>query len=249
MGRERPLSILVVDDEADICRNLADILQEFEYEADTAFSGAQALERIRQRTFDVVLLDLRMPGMDGLTLYRQLHQEHPNIVAIVISAYSNPQTTRDALSAGVVEVLSKPVDLPQLLNHLDDITSQPVVLVVDDDADLCGSLWDVLRQHRYRVGMAHTLQSARDRLHERQFEVVLVDLRLPERSGKEILRELREGGSDARCILISGHPEELDAARENQSAWGLSAVCEKPLDIPRLLEIVESFRPSLRDDG
>src|SRR5512147_828002 len=77
-------TLLLVDDDVDICANLADILGDLGgYRVDVAHDGPTALELVRQRPFDVALLDLKMPGMDGLTLYRELkklragHGGHP----------------------------------------------------------------------------------------------------------------------------------------------------------------------------
>src|SRR5262249_12488518 len=66
--------VRVVDDDVAPCRNLSDILADLGYQVDTAHDGPQALELVRRRPYDVALLDLRMPGMDGLTLYREMRQ-------------------------------------------------------------------------------------------------------------------------------------------------------------------------------
>src|SRR5262249_18722868 len=65
--RTPPSSILVVDDEIDTCRNLSDILTDLGYQVDTALDGFAALELAREKPYDIALLDLKMPGMDGLT--------------------------------------------------------------------------------------------------------------------------------------------------------------------------------------
>jgi two-component system, NtrC family, response regulator HydG len=65
-------SILLVDDDIDICANMADILGDLGYRVEAAHDGPSAPELVRNRPFDVALLDLRMPGMDGLTLYREI---------------------------------------------------------------------------------------------------------------------------------------------------------------------------------
>ena len=69
--------ILVVEDDPDICRNLGDILTDLGYEVDTAQDGPTAVELVRQRAYDVALLDLKMPGMDGLTLYHEIKKRAP----------------------------------------------------------------------------------------------------------------------------------------------------------------------------
>src|SRR5881398_2485328 len=91
---EKPL-ILVVDDDADTCRNLSDILSDLGYQVDVAHDGPSALELIRKRPYDVALLDFKMPGMTGLELYREIRKIRSGTVAIIISAYTNAATKEE----------------------------------------------------------------------------------------------------------------------------------------------------------
>src|SRR5690242_3728448 len=93
-------SVLVVDDDVDTCRNLADILTDLGYHVETAHDGPTALEMIRQRPYDVALLDYKMPGMDGLMLYREIKRLRAGTVAIVVTAYASGGTAEEALQAG-----------------------------------------------------------------------------------------------------------------------------------------------------
>src|SRR5476649_840187 len=97
-------SILVVDDEVDTCRNLSDILTDLGYHVDTAHDGKTALEKVRQKRYDVALLDLKMPGMDGLTLYREIKKIRAGTVAIVVTAYASSSTASEVLDAGAWQV-------------------------------------------------------------------------------------------------------------------------------------------------
>ncbi len=108
-------TILVVDDDADICRNMADLFDDLGYSTDTAESSELALRKARQQPYDLGLLDLRMPGMDGLTLCRYLKQLHPLMVAMIVTAYARSGVDEEARAAGARHVLAKPVDVPRLL--------------------------------------------------------------------------------------------------------------------------------------
>ena len=77
-----PLHLLVVDDDVDTCRNLQDILSDLGYEVQVVHDGPSALRMVEQQTFDIALLDLKMPGMDGLDLYRELNKRQPALVSI-----------------------------------------------------------------------------------------------------------------------------------------------------------------------
>ena len=88
MNRDNP-SILIVDDERDACLNLADIFTDLGYRVDIAHDGWSALELLQKRPYDVALLDLKMPGMDGLTLYRRIKKAQK---LFIISALSIRET-------------------------------------------------------------------------------------------------------------------------------------------------------------
>lgn len=111
--------ILIVDDEADACRNLADILAELDYQVEMAFHAETALKSIQEKEHDLVLLDLKMPQMDGLSLFRQMQQVQSGMVAILVTAYTTEAQNKDVLASGIWKVLSKPVDVPRLLELID----------------------------------------------------------------------------------------------------------------------------------
>ena len=79
-------SILVVDDDADTCRNMADLFGDRGFRVDAAEGGDIALEQARRQPYDIGLLDLRMPGMDGLTLCRHLKRLQPPMVTMLVTA-------------------------------------------------------------------------------------------------------------------------------------------------------------------
>jgi two-component system, NtrC family, response regulator HydG len=234
-------SILVVDDEVDTCRNLSDILTDLGYNVDVAHEGLTALEMVRQKPYDVALLDLKMPGMDGLTLYREIKKLRAGTVAIVVTAYAGGDTKAEALAAGAWQVLSKPVDFPKLLGLVDEALGQPLVMVVDDDHDLCANLWDLLRERGYRVCLAHDEKEAAERLKGRDFKIVLIDMKLPDGDGTTVFRTVRQTNPEARTIVVTGHRAELNELVKQVMDEGADAVCYKPFDVSRLLSTLQEL--------
>ena len=233
------ISILVVDDDVDTCRNLADILTDLGHHVDVAHDGPSALELVKRRPYDLALLDLKMPGMDGLTLYRELRKLRADAVALVVTAFAGPTTEAEAQAAGVWKVLAKPVDFSVLLRLLNEAIDQPLVLVVDDDPDLCATLWDLLRERGYRVGVAHDEGEAAARLRDRAFRAVLIDMKLPDGDGGSVYRLVREANPEARTVVITGHRAEMDPVVQQVVSEGADAVCYKPFDVPKLLDVLK----------
>ncbi|APW60502.1 response regulator [Paludisphaera borealis] len=235
---DHPPSILIVDDDEDICENMADIFTDLGFDIDVAHEGRTALELVRGRPYDVVLLDLKMPGMDGLSLYREIKKVQAGTVAFLLTAYAGGSTAGEALAAGASQVLAKPVDLPLLLRLIDEALDRPLVLVVDDDDDLCLNLWDLLREQGYRVCIAHDGRQAVERLRT-STRVVLIDLNLPDRDGADVCRQVRESNPASQVVLITGHRAELEPKIERLQAEGFDAICYKPFDLPELLGTLE----------
>jgi CheY-like chemotaxis protein len=234
-------AILVVDDDVDTCRNLQDILTDLGYHVEVAHDGLSALERIRRRPFDVALLDLKMPGMDGLTLYREIKKLRAGTVAIVVSAFASEATKQEALAAGAWQVLAKPVDFPRLLGLVGEALGQPLVMVVDDDHDLCQNLWDLLHDRGFRVALAHDEKGASAELAGQDFTVVLIDMKLPHSDGSRVFRLVRQANPRARTVVITGLRSEMEQLIEQVLREGADAVCYKPFDVPRLVGLLEQL--------
>lgn len=106
--------IIIADDEANIRNTLAYFLREEGYHCDIAENGAQALERVREGGIDLVLTDVRMPGMDGVELMRQVHQWSPETLVVLMTAFASVDTAVAALRAGAADYFLKPLDFDEL---------------------------------------------------------------------------------------------------------------------------------------
>jgi two-component system response regulator HydG len=239
MENRHRVRVLVVDDEEDTCRNLSDILTDLGYRVDWACEGETALELVRRQPYEVALLDLKLPGMDGLTLYREIKKVRAGTVAILITAYATGTTSEEALAAGAWQVVPKPVQLPRLLDLVDQAQGQPLVLVVDDDFDLCEVLWQILRERGYRVALAHDAAEAAAQLLDTDVRVALIDMKLPGSHGTEVFDLVREVDPNIRTVLITGWRSELNAIVAGVLAEGADAAWYKPFDVPRLLETLD----------
>lgn len=111
-GRPR---VLVVDDESSIRELLAKTLALAEYDVDTAPDGRAALERLRMGYYDLLIADLKMPGMDGLTLIREAKRLKADMPVIIITGMSTELSAIEAVNLGVTGYLTKPFRVPQVL--------------------------------------------------------------------------------------------------------------------------------------
>ena len=124
-----PLQVLVVDDEQSICLLLQDVLTRFGHTVVTCQDGESALAAAQERSFDLILLDIRMPGMDGLEALRRLRRSQPEAMFVMITGYAKDDVIDQALQSGASACLCKPFSLAQVKKLLDDVTSGTPVSV------------------------------------------------------------------------------------------------------------------------
>ena len=108
-------SILIVDDDPTNAGVLADILEVKGFKVHAATSGAEALTILRDHPVDILLTDIKMPGMNGLELYRAARQIQPGLITLLMSAYAADDLILQGLAEGIKTVLNKPLDIDFLL--------------------------------------------------------------------------------------------------------------------------------------
>ncbi len=103
-------SILIVDDERRLADSARDLLKSDGFAAQSAYSGSEAIEKMREHAFPVVVTDLRMQGVDGLDLIRHLHQHHPKTLVIVVTGFASADSAIEALRYHAFDYIRKPFD-------------------------------------------------------------------------------------------------------------------------------------------
>jgi len=220
--------VLIVDDNLSLAEDLAEILEDEGYVCNVCADPRQVARDSKNLEFDVALVDMRMPGLDGVALHRVLLEHHPSATYVLMTAYSSDDRVQQALTAGAKLVLPKPLPLPELLHALPPAKSE--VLIVDDDRDLAEGLAEVLQHSGYRTHIAHNLAEARELVGPR-LDAAIVDVSLPDGSGLNLAQELFERLS-ARVILISGYEPDPTVGSAGQRVKLLN----KPFSPETLLE-------------
>lgn len=114
----KPLRVLIVDDEQELVAALVERLDIRGIDAEGVHNGTAGLERIREQDFDVVLLDLKMPGMGGFEVIRRMHEDKPDLKILLLTGHCDVENTEKARAAGAYDCLVKPVSIDTLLELL-----------------------------------------------------------------------------------------------------------------------------------
>jgi CheY-like chemotaxis protein len=117
--------ILVVDDDRSSCEIVSKILSHRGYQVDVAYDGKAALDLVGQQDYGLALIDYRMPKMDGIELYRKIHEMRPTLVGLFVTGYPTIETIYPAIAAGVERVIAKPASSDQLLGAVEQYVGKP----------------------------------------------------------------------------------------------------------------------------
>lgn len=120
--------ILVIDDERSIRNTLKEILQYEKYDVDLAKDGAQGLELISKNEYDIVLCDIKMPGMDGIEVLGNIQASFPDTPVVMISGHGNIDTAVESIKKGAFDYIEKPLDLNRLLITIRNATDKSNLL-------------------------------------------------------------------------------------------------------------------------
>lgn len=121
--------VLLVDDELEFTALLSERMEARGLKVETTASGAGALQKTKENNFDVIVLDLSMPGMDGIETLRRLLADHPDLQVILLTGKATLQKGIEAVKLGAREVLEKPTDLNALLAKIAEAKKDKVMLV------------------------------------------------------------------------------------------------------------------------
>ncbi len=242
--------ILLVDDNRDFLDSTKDVLEDEGYDVTPAHSGTEAVELVKSREFDVVIMDIKMPGMNGVESYIEMKKNRPEIRTIMITAYSVEELIRQAMEEGACGVLKKPLDMSGLFQEIENVSSKGkggFILLADDDKDLCDSLEDILSDQGYKVAVAYDGREAVSKAEENPIDILLVDMKLPFLNGLEVYRRIKQIKPDTIAIIISGYAQEMNDLIQQMLEEGAFTCLTKPIDMRNLIANLESVCTAKRE--
>jgi len=237
----RTLKILIVDDDPEFAEGLALTLEIAGHEVELASTGEAALKTLKRRDFDVTLLDYRMPGMDGVDSYMQIRKFKPDAKVIMMTAHEVPERLDQAIEGGALGVLDKPISESALLDAFSAARLNGDILLVDDDPDFATAIETTLEQAGYSVAIARTGRQAVDIALESEFDVMLLDLRLPLLSGLEVHTQLKEHHRNLATIVITGYAAEEADTIDRLEKMSVTSCLIKPVRSDELLKTIEQL--------
>lgn len=234
-----PIDVLVVDDEAGMRLTLKGILSRKGYNVTLAENGPQALEAMKKKSFRIVLMDIKMPGMSGVETFMKIKTFDANVTVIMMTGYALEDEIKKAIQEGAYSVLSKPLDMNKALDLINEgLSSQTLVMMVDELEDDRLRLKTALEQKGYKVVEVKNSDECLQQVKDRKFQVIILDANARREKSLEMFKQLKEIRPDVSVVMVTGH--DIEDWLERAIKEGSLATLQKPVNIDKLLEIVAS---------
>ena len=238
-GTDMKKTILLVDDRPDMIETLADILDDYGYSVMSAHDGNDALAQIREVHVDLALIDIMMPGINGVETFKKIKKLSPKTAVIMMTAFAVEELMREAMREGAYSMIHKPFDIPIMVKKIEDCFSGPIVLIVDDQAHLADNFSDILTHRGFKVTTVDNGQSAIGKVREQRYDVILLDVVMPGLNGEETFLQIKKINPKATVIMYSGHSVEeiIERCLDN----GAYACLRKPIGPAEIIKIIEGI--------
>jgi DNA-binding NtrC family response regulator len=231
--------VLIADDEPSMRTTLADILADNGFDVSTAENGEAAIEMCEQEAYDVVLMDVRMPGIDGVEAFRRIRQTLEGVSVILMSAFGDEDLKHDALRDGAIAFLDKPLKLETVIQLIADSSGLSILAVTDDDA--LSALLPSLKSSRQKLTMVRSSSEAQQLLQQLNFDVALIDVELPMSTGLDCYLALRAIDATISAIMVSSSDRDLLTLAEEAVRRTAYTVITKPLQREVLSETIDKL--------
>lgn len=230
--------ILIADDEPNMRLTLRDIMEDVGYQVVTASTGEEAIHLCKESEFDIVLMDVRMPGLSGVDAFREIRRYREGIKVILMSAYTVDDLKFAALDDGAIAFLPKPLDMQKTIELIND-ARETAILVVEDDETVSKPLVEKLKAEGYKVTSTRSPHDALELVEQIKFDLIFVDVNLPVMNGLELYLAIKKITPTSVAIMMTGMEEEfLDIAKQAVSKNAYTFI-RKPLDIDYTISMIE----------
>lgn len=246
-------SVLVVDDEPNMLRTLSAILAREGYSVDTAADGEQAIEKCQARDFDAVLMDVRMPRLDGVEAFRQIRRHRANARVILMSAYREDDLKQEVISDGAIAFIEKPLEIERVIRLISE-APETSILIIEDDEQEAQAIAQSLDSHKYSVTTVRSPMDGLKLVEQIRFDVIFIDVGLPVMNGLELYLAIKKISPSSVAVMLSDVKDEMLSVAEEAVQHTAYTIIEKPIDLDQLFGLLkrietQSISQAIRKPG
>lgn len=242
-------NILLVSDEEKTIKEIGEFLQSLGYHTKTTSSVGEALKMVISENIDLIIADLYLPGINGIEFIEKVKEKNKDIPTIILSDYGTEISKEFALSKGAAAFLEKPFQLDKIEEVLKKILSKSKgsILVVDDHPELRETIKKVLQLGGYTVEEAENGKIAVDMVKVKDYDVVLMDIHMPEMNGIEATRTIKKIKPVTYIVIMSGEAEKEEIDKALEINPGHDACLHKPFDLSTFNYVMKSLKEESKE--
>ncbi len=229
--------LLIVDDEKNLRLTLAEILRGEGYQVDVAECGESAISLCEENTYEVALIDLRMPGINGVDTLRKIREHQTETRIFMMSAFADEGLGHQSMELGAIGVLDKPLDIVrvvELVTQVRDIA----VLVVESDPAVRIPIEENLQALGCRISHSADRESTLNLVEQLQFDLILMDVDLPGANGLGLFHTVKQRLPEAVVVMISDLSEMNQKLANEAVRISAHSIVNKPCDLPSVVALV-----------
>jgi DNA-binding NtrC family response regulator len=234
-------NVLIVDDDENFRNTLSKILGKKGYLTTIAENGQRAIDLVKEKSFDVIMMDIKMPVMDGVEAYKHIKLICPSTVVIFMTAFSIEDLVKDTIRDGAYAVIKKPFDIDTVVNMIEKSQTGALLAVVDDDPNIGKTMKDVLEMKGYSITTCRTGEEAIALARDRPRDIFFIDMKLPVLNGLETYLEIRKINPETVVVMMTAYRQEMDELVRQAIERGAYSCLYKPFDMGEALKIIEEI--------
>lgn len=233
------IRVLIVDDEEVVRDFLCRFLALKGVSTEAVADGEKAIEIAKKEKFDIALLDVRMPGINGVATFKEIKKVSPNTKCVMMTGYAVDDLLKEAEGEGAFISVKKPFSIGQLDSMLEDHPraakgKKMSILVIDDEPIVLDFFKRLLVD--YDLSTASLEEEALSKVKEKKFDLVLMDITLKDTSAHLLYPKIQKINPNLEIMLITGNP---DTAAGLMHLPNIKGCFYKPFEIDKLLAVIE----------
>jgi len=233
------MRILIVDDEGSLLMTLAANLELEGFEVECASDGERALALVKEQEFDLVLTDVRMPGMNGVELFRRIRAVDGSLPVLLMTAFSLETLIEEAITEGVFAVLPKPFEIEHVIAAVLSASRRPAVLLVDDEAE-AREIADAVSAMGVTCCASITPAEVLTAVRDRDIDVCVVNVASAAAQEAELVEKILSANRSIAVIAVASDAVAFQLRRA--AALGAFAFLRKPFRPAELVHLVANAR-------
>ena len=234
-------NVLIVDDNVEMCNTISDILLEKSYSVSIVNNGYKAIELVEKNNFDIILLDILMPGINGVITFKKIKQINPLAKVIMMTAYPLEVLIDIALDEGVFGIIYKPFNMDRFLKIIDILCKEHLALIIDGDTIFSNTFKDVLNRLNFKIISCHNALNSLDYLKKFSIDLIFMDIKMPKVKYREIYQLIKKIDYEIPVVCITESRVEMKRSVVEAFKNHVHGYLIKPFKMEDVFRIIRAF--------